>query len=356
MSKYVFILLIITLFLCSLPESALSLEAGINELYYDDGQRYFLYVPASVLQNPEGAHILAAIHGYSGRKNDSEGIEIVKNNALRWSSLADEHGWVVLSPQFDEFRFNDDYQRLNFSLVGVRADLRLNELIKKTAKQIPGVNSDKIYLFGFSGGGQFVHRYAAFYPDRILRAVAAAAGWYLWPDKDLLYPVGLYVSELLYGISPDIDGLLSMDLLVLVGENDTGKDDVREDYFIYDLNKIQGENRKARAENWVKELEKISVKEGIDFNIELKFAPNTAHTITGDLKSIAAEYLTVPTEFPPGDVNKDGVVNIFDVILIGNHLGEEMSATPEPNLDINGDGKVDILDLILVCQHFDAGL
>jgi len=191
MSKYVFILLIIFLCLCSFPESALSLEAGINELYYDDGQRYFLYVPASVLQNPAGAHILAAIHGYSGRKNNSEGIETVKKNALRWSSLADEHGWVVLSPHFDEFRFNDDYQRLNFSLVGVRADLRLNELIKETARRIPGVNSDKIYLFGFSGGGQFVHRYAAFYPERILRAVAGAAGWYLWPDKDLLLGIAV---------------------------------------------------------------------------------------------------------------------------------------------------------------------
>ena len=51
-----------------------------------------------------------------------------------------------------------------------------------------------------------------------------------------------------------------------------------------------------------------------------------------------------------GDVNRDGVVSILDMILIARHLGE---TTPsDPAVDINRDGVVNVLDLIVVAQHF----
>ncbi len=224
-----------------------AMSAGLNELYYADGQRYFLYVPDSALKNPEEAHILAAIHGYSGRKGDAGGISIVENTALRWSSLAEEYGWVVLAPHFDEDRFNDAYQRLNLSIfgIGVRSDLRLNDLVREVKRLIPGINSQKIYLFGFSGGGQFVHRYVAFHPERVSRAVSAGSGWYMWPDSGLAYPVG--TTTLLHGAEPKIGELLTSDLLVLVGDSDTTDSSFRETYGIYNLMKIQGGTRWQRA-------------------------------------------------------------------------------------------------------------
>ena len=49
-----------------------------------------------------------------------------------------------------------------------------------------------------------------------------------------------------------------------------------------------------------------------------------------------------------GDVNRDGVVNIFDLISVAQQLGNRVSAdSPE---DINGDGVVNIFDLTLVAQ------
>ena len=49
-----------------------------------------------------------------------------------------------------------------------------------------------------------------------------------------------------------------------------------------------------------------------------------------------------------GDVNRDGVVNIFDLISVAQQLGKRVSAdSPE---DINGDGVVNIFDLTLVAQ------
>ena len=49
------------------------------------------------------------------------------------------------------------------------------------------------------------------------------------------------------------------------------------------------------------------------------------------------------------DVTGDGVVNVLDLILIAQHLGE--TAPANSGVDVNDDGTVNILDLILVAQH-----
>ena len=49
-----------------------------------------------------------------------------------------------------------------------------------------------------------------------------------------------------------------------------------------------------------------------------------------------------------GDVNRDGVVTIVDLVLVAQKLNQTVSAD-EP-ADVNGDGVVNILDLTVVAQ------
>ena len=49
-----------------------------------------------------------------------------------------------------------------------------------------------------------------------------------------------------------------------------------------------------------------------------------------------------------GDVNRDGVVSILDLILVAQQLGKRVSAGSP--VDVNGDGIVSILDLIRIAQ------
>ena len=49
------------------------------------------------------------------------------------------------------------------------------------------------------------------------------------------------------------------------------------------------------------------------------------------------------------DVNADGAVNVLDLVLVAQHLGE--SVPPDSEVDVNGDGIINVLDLILVAQH-----
>ena len=50
-----------------------------------------------------------------------------------------------------------------------------------------------------------------------------------------------------------------------------------------------------------------------------------------------------------GDVNRDGQVNVLDMILVSRHFGEDASANPQA--DVNRDGIINIQDLIVVAQH-----
>ncbi len=64
----------------------------------------------------------------------------------------------------------------------------------------------------------------------------------------------------------------------------------------------------------------------------------------GAVSQLRVEYAKI-TEFPilPGDINKDGVVNILDFLVIASNFGQEGDNVG----DFNGDGVVNIFDLIL---------
>ena len=58
----------------------------------------------------------------------------------------------------------------------------------------------------------------------------------------------------------------------------------------------------------------------------------------------------------PGDVNGDGKVDVFDVILVarsfGSHLGQP---NYNPAADLNNDTVIDIFDALIVAANFGQG-
>ena len=59
-------------------------------------------------------------------------------------------------------------------------------------------------------------------------------------------------------------------------------------------------------------------------------------------------HVTVQERLLTGDVNRDGVINILDLIRVAQQLGK--SVPPNSPVDINSDGTVNIFDLTLVAQ------
>ncbi len=296
LNAYIFIISAVFLFGCVPPVThvktlnAGDLREGFNKLIFGDGQLFYLYVPRKVKDIPRGARLLVSIHGSGGKKTDARGEAKVKRDAKVLTDLADEKGWVVLAPQFDEDRFNNDYQRLNF--FGRRADVNLNQLLEEIGRLLPEILTNKIFLFGFSGGGQFVHRYAAFNPERIDRAVAGGAGWYMWPDESLPYPIGINPKSLPRGVRPRLRKLCDLNLRIVVGEDDSTQGSFRRHYKGYDLLVLQGEGRRERAQNWVAALREFAAANGWLCRVEFDIIHGTGHTRSDELVKSAEEFLS----------------------------------------------------------------
>ena len=78
---------------------------------------------------------------------------------------------------------------------------------------------------------------------------------------------------------------------------------------------------------------------------KFQFGSTTGDTIAAGPHEIR---ITVEEQLATGDVNRDGVVSILDLILVAQQLGKRVSAGSA--VDVNGDGVVSILDLIRVAQ------
>ena len=99
----------------------------------------------------------------------------------------------------------------------------------------------------------------------------------------------------------------------------------------------------------------VSLKKGD--NVLLVAVSNRGHGAFAGFFGFAkdAEYTLNPIDkkvaikVPAWDVNKDGLCDILDLILVGQDLGNTQN--PDAQTDVNGDGKRNIADLILVASH-----
>ena len=77
-----------------------------------------------------------------------------------------------------------------------------------------------------------------------------------------------------------------------------------------------------------------------------QLAAITGESIPAGLPEVV---ITIEGQLATGDVNRDGQVNISDMVLVARQFGETVPANSE--IDINGDGVISVLDLILVAAH-----
>ena len=77
----------------------------------------------------------------------------------------------------------------------------------------------------------------------------------------------------------------------------------------------------------------------------LQFGSTTGSSIPANPPPI---HITIEERLTPGDVNRDGVVSILDLILVAQQLGNRVP--PDSPVDINGDGVVNIFDIVPIAQ------
>lgn len=229
---------------------------------------YFLYLPTG-LNNKTRA--LVVVHGQN--RNAAE-------YAFRFSQLAESRNMAVVAPLFNDQHF-PDYQRLGRRGRGRRADLALMRMIEDAAQLVPSLKA-KFFLFGYSGGAQFAHRFTMAYPARIQKAVVAASGWYSFPDFELGYPRGMRQPKKLKGVTFSPHEFLRVPQHIIIGDADTqraaGLNRSKA------LDRQQGRTRLERASRWMEAMNKYAESLGLTPPVTMEIMEGAKHSFSRNVR------------------------------------------------------------------------
>ena len=255
----------------AMPKRAGMLEAGLvlKRRALLTGQRYYLYVPTTL--GPDSS-LLVSIHGISRKASEQ---------TLCFRNLAEDNATVILSPLYRAGKYRD-FQRLGRDGRGPRSDLDLLQLLSEVRSML-GLIERPFYLFGFSGGGQFAHRFTMAWPNQVAGVAIGAAGWYTFPDASVLYPRGIDKPGKLHGVRFELKSFLRIPTCVYVGEHDITRDD--ELRISASLDRQQGINRLQRGRRWISAMRSEASKHGISGRFRFEILPATGHSFTQAIKT-----------------------------------------------------------------------
>ncbi len=228
---------------------------------------YFVYLPATERQTGE---ILLSVHGLG--RNAAE-------HAFRFAPYAEELGFCIIAPYFSRSRHRY-FQKLATGVSGDRAEDAFDEVLVDFEART-GLSTDKVKLFGYSGGGQFAHRYVMLRPERISRLAIMAAGWFSMPTENVGYPHGIAISDATSGRHFDPLKILSIPTCVFVGSNDIARDHSLNSDAIID--QMQGLTRIERATNWVSAMNDLAGLQSDRHRIDLNVLDNIGHNFTRNM-------------------------------------------------------------------------
>jgi pimeloyl-ACP methyl ester carboxylesterase len=242
-----------------------------------DGLDYLGYIPRT---DNKINSTLAVVHGLN--RNPVEMI-------FRFRDLADRLGVALFAPFFHKTRFRH-FQQLKADETGLCPKAAFDNAYKNFLAHT-ALTNEKLYMLGFSGGGQFAHRYVltggAYKVDKLM---LIASGWYTMPSADEIFPLGLKRDLNRDHLTPDIARLQACHTSVVIGSNDVKRStSLNTDK---QIDTMQGRNRLSRARNWVAAMEALAEKANAQKPrlVELKGA---GHNFTSMMSKYGLrEYLT----------------------------------------------------------------
>jgi pimeloyl-ACP methyl ester carboxylesterase len=191
-------------------------------------QVYYLYVPWTY-DGTTPYRLLVSMHG-SGRTAETY--------AERFVEFANWRRYIVLAPLFpDDLR----YQQLGID-DDFRADRRLLQLVDEVATMFR-IQKEQFDLFGYSGGGQFTHRFLYVHPERLRSVAVGAPGTVTLPSARYDWPSGIADFQKKAGRPFDLQAVSRPRLMLIIGAEDTTSENLNESDDAMRL----GKHRLARA-------------------------------------------------------------------------------------------------------------
>jgi len=190
-------------------------DFGATTVYAHPGDprfAYTLFVPPTIADPQRRVNLVVVVHG-TGRQF------VDYRNAFaefgRWNDC------VILCPLFPAGVLGDG-NRDGFKQLR-EGEIRYDQVLVNMVRDI-GQRYERDFsqfaLFGFSGGGQFVNRFAYLHPERLWAASIGAPGSVTLLDQKRDWWVGVRDIEARFGKSLDVDRLRQVPIHLVVGKFD----------------------------------------------------------------------------------------------------------------------------------------
>ena len=188
-------------------------ETTLYACQYDQRFSYFAYIPRDFQKGTKQEYpIIVAIHG------TERGAQAYRDALI---PLAERMNAIVVAPLFPcgiiEPTDMDNYKFIKFH--DIRFDNVLLEIIDEVAKKYELVNN-KFYMHGFSGGGQFVHRFFYLHPQSLLGLSIGSPGRITYLNSDTPWYEGVADFKTQFGKDIDFSALKNVPVQMVVGAED----------------------------------------------------------------------------------------------------------------------------------------
>ena len=198
------------------PEQAQALyDLGSTTVYasrHDQRFPYVLYVPREVLTPGNDVELVVVMHG-TGRQFTQYRDAFAPFG--RWNRC------IVLCPLFP-VGVRGDGDRNGFKRL-IEGDIRYDKVLLDMVDEVGeryGKRFDKFALFGYSGGGQYVNRFAYAHPERLWAASIGAPGNVTVLDQRKEWWLGLGGFERHFGKPFNLSALQRVPVQMIVGRAD----------------------------------------------------------------------------------------------------------------------------------------
>ncbi len=198
---------------------------------------YCMYVPDSFDEDPAGHTLIVTIHG-TGRT-----MTVYRDAFAEFCRF---NKCLVLSPLFPVGVLGDDNpEGFKYMREGdIRYDRVLLAMVDEVAGRL-GRPFERFMMFGFSGGGHFVHRFFYLHPRRLMAASIGAPGAVTLLDPTRDFWVGTRNLKALFGVEIDLDAMREVPVQMVVGAADIETWEI--DYKPGSVNYMEGINDTGRT-------------------------------------------------------------------------------------------------------------
>lgn len=181
---------------------------------YDQRFSYCMYIPRDYHEAGDRVYpLFVVVHG---SLRNAEGYRD------RLADFAEQHDCIVLLPLFPNGIIEpgepNNYKEIKFH--DIRYDLVLLAMVDEIS-EIYRVQTERFMLYGYSGGGQFAHRFFYLHPERLSAVSIGAPGSVTLIDESQPWWLGVGDIEAQFGIALNLPAMREVKVQMVVGGNDT---------------------------------------------------------------------------------------------------------------------------------------